>query len=193
MSGRPVVRLWIAPGGGPPGASLDLPAPAEIAPRAWALGVAAVQVVVENGKVIARVRRHETGAAEAAIVEVSTPVVVHAAAVLEGAEVHLPEIKLPVLDTNGAAEASRPAARLAMYVGGAKVAVASLAHSDLGLVPAPRGFGHFFCRWLRDGGEEVGCDITEFQSLHEGEKFHRLLVKTLVAGSVASFALVVAP
>jgi len=193
MGGRPIVRVWIAPGGGPPGAPLDLPAPAEIAPRAWALGVAAVQVVIENGKVTARVRRHETGAEEAAIVAVEAPLIVHAAAVPEGAEVHLPEITLPVLDTNGTPEALRPAARLAMYVGGAKVAVASLARSDLGLVPAPRAFGHFFCRWLRDGGEEVGCDVTEFQSLHEGEKFHRLLVKTLVAGSVASFALVVAP
>lgn len=182
---RPVVRVWIAAGGGAPGAPLeDLPAPAEIAPRAWALGVAAVQVVVENGKLSARVRRHETGAEEAAIVPVEAPVIVHACAVPDGAEIHLPQIELPVLEPDG------PVARLAMYVGGAKVAGASLARADLTADPAPRAFGHFFCRWLRDGGEEVGCDLTEFQSLQEGEKAHRLLVKTIVAGTVASFALV---
>jgi hypothetical protein len=183
---RPIVRVWIAPGGGAPGAPLDLPAPAVIEPRAWALGVAAVQVVVENGKVTARVRRHETGAEEAEIVPIEAPVIVHACALPPGGEAHIPTIELPTLEADG------PLARMAMYVGGAKVAVASLKREDLGLDPAPKAYGHFFCRWLRDGGEEVGCDLTEFQSLTEGEKAHRLLVKTLTTGGVASFALVVA-
>lgn len=152
--------------------------PSTIAPRAWALGVAAVQVWVEEGRVLARLRRNVTGS-------VAVVVPLPQRALVDVGLAVVPPPRAFVLPDDDAA------ARLALFVDGEPVADAVLPRDRLRDDPAPRAYGHVFCRWLRDGGHELGCDLTGFESRAEGEKVERLVVRALSPGQSVSYALVI--
>lgn len=73
------------------------------------------------------------------------------------------------------------------YLDGALLGSAVLHDADRELAPAPRAFGHVFCRWLRDGGVEAGFDLTAFLSRVEGEKYERLLARPLAVGEIVTY------
>ena len=161
-----------------------LEAPAQIAPRDWILGVLAVQFDVEKGKVVARLRGNVTGAEEPAVVELVPPAVVHVTLV-EGATPALPPIGSPT--------SHEAFARLRVFLDGNLIGDSELKEAPPAGAPLARGFGHVFCRWLRDGGAETGFDLTDFKSRPEGQKFERILTRGLAVGQVVSYALAAAP
>jgi hypothetical protein len=152
--------------------------PRVIAPRAWILGVVAVQISVEDGRPVAQVRAHVTGAARAEVRRLG------ARALVQVALADAPPAPLPFV----APQHKGPVARLTVALDGALLGEAQLLPSQLGAEPAPRAFGHVFCRWLRDGGFEPGFDLTAFLSLPGGQKFERLLSRPLALGQWVSYA-----
>jgi hypothetical protein len=151
-------------------------APCPIAPRAWALGVVAVQVAAAGGQLSAQVRAHVTGGRLAELRALTPPTVVQVQLV-DGAAPPRPAIAPPPLD--GAQ------ARLALWADDQPIDEVAL-HAPAG---APRAFGHVFCRWLRAGGVEPGFDLTEFADLPPGRKYERRVVRPLGAGHTVSYAL----
>ncbi|MSP59857.1 MAG: hypothetical protein EXR72_05870 [Myxococcales bacterium] len=156
-----------------------LAAPGAIAPRSFVLGVIAVQITVESGRVVARVRAHRTGDPAPMILSLASTAVIHVALGWAGETPRLPVIVPPALD--GAA------ARLHLFLDGAKVAEAVLPAGRLAEEPAPRAFGHVFCRWLRNDACEPGCDLTDFLTQPAGVKYQRLAHPRLTVGEVASY------
>jgi hypothetical protein len=154
----------------------SLRAPQPIAPRAWALGVVAVQVAVADGRLHARVRAHVTGG-QAPLVHALAPPTVVQVQLVDGAAPPLPAIAPVPLD--GAV------ARLALFAD--EVPIDTVALPALG--GGPRAFGHVFCRWLRSGDVEPGFDLTDFADLPLGHKHERRVVRTIGAGHTISYAL----
>ncbi len=148
--------------------------PGRFGARAWLLGVAAVQVTVEDGRPSARLRAHVTGGGAARTWPLAARAVVHVA-FTDGEPPPLPAIAPPPLD--GAT------ARLALFLDGELVETAPLDRAAL----AARAFGHVFCRWLREGGCEPGCDLTGFAAPPPGEKYRRLAARPLTVGAVVSY------
>jgi len=161
-----------------------LEAPAQIAPRDWILGVLAVQFDVDKGKVLARLRGNVTGAEEPAVVELVPPAVVH---------ITLVGTETPTLPPIGSPTSHEAFARLRVFLDGNLVGDSELKDAPAAGAPVARGFGHVFCRWLRDGGAETGFDLTDFKSRPEGQKFERILTRGLAVGQVVSYALAAAP
>jgi hypothetical protein len=162
---------------------LRLAAPEQFAARAWILGVVAVQATVADGRVRARLRAHTTGAAAPTLLPLGDRACVHVALVAPGAP---PPPALP-----GAAPPPDAAggAVLALSVDGEPVAAASLGAAALHDSPPPRAFGHVFCRWLRDGGAEPGCDLTRFAPPIAGAAWPRLAVRTLRMGQIVEYVI----
>jgi hypothetical protein len=152
-----------------------LPAPADVAPRAWLLGVAAVQARIEEGKPTAQLRVHSTGSEDAFILPLHRTSIVQAGL----GDFQLPRITPPELD-------GEELARLSVFVGEKAMADARLTRASL--QPNLRAFGHVFCRWLRDGGHEAGCDLTDFLARQEGAMFERKLVHP-ISREVVSYVL----
>jgi hypothetical protein len=158
---------------------------AEVAPpvpfpsRAWLLGVVAVQATVEANRPVARLRVHVTGAPQPTVVPLGRTALVQVA-LCEALAPPLPAIAGPGTD--------EAVARLVLLRGGERLAEARLLPGGLAAEPAPRAFSHVFCRWLRDGGIEPGCDLTDFLSLPEGTKYERLVSAPLDVGEVVSIA-----
>ncbi len=50
-----------------------------------------------------------------------------------------------------------------------------------------RGFGHVFCRWLRDEPDELGFDLTGFQVPDAGVKYQRVVSRPVSVGQVVSY------
>jgi hypothetical protein len=148
-----------------------------IAPRAWLLGVAAVQFSVENGGVIAQARVNRTGL-QPEVLPLRAPSLV---------QVSLGDARLPAI---APLEPGAAAARVALHVGGEPLGEVSLARDSLSARPPPRAFGHVYCRWLREGGIEPGCDLTEFASVAEGGTFQRRVLRAIAVGDVVSYAII---
>jgi hypothetical protein len=161
-----------------------LTAPAEIAPRDWILGVMAVQLEVEADKVRARLRANMT-ADEPMVVELAPPAVVHFLL----ADADAPPPALPPI---GSPTSHDACARVRVFLDGHLIGDAELIAPPAAGEPAARGFGHVFCRWLRDGGHEPGFDLTDFKSRPEGAKYERLVARTLESGQIVSYGLAVA-
>jgi hypothetical protein len=147
--------------------------------RAWLLGVAAVQVTVEDQAVVARLRAHVTGGTAPERVPIAPDATIHAV-VTDSDGVSPPPPPLPPIDRRGAAQ-------LELFIDGVPLAESVLEPADLGRSPPPRAFGHAFCRWLRGGAVEAGCDLTEFLSLTGGRMFERKLVRPLSVGQTVSY------
>lgn len=153
--------------------------PVPFPPRAWLLGVVAVQATVEAGRPVARLRVHVTGASKPTVVPLGETALVQVA-LCEDQVPPWPAVALPGRD--------EAAARLVLLRGGERLAMARLLGGALSTAPAPRAFSHVFCRWLREGGIEPGCDLTDFLSLPEGVKYERLVSAPLEVGEVVSIA-----
>ena len=182
---RPALpALWVRAGGG---AARAVRAPADFGTRAWILGVVAVQVAVEEGQVVARLRSHVTGAAEPVVEALPSGSQVHV--VLGGGEARLRDaevVNLPPL-------ASSQQARLSLFVDGTLIKNAVLRPDHVNRDSPPRAFGHVFCRWLREGQPEPGYDLTDFLSLASGVKYRRIANGVLKESQVVSYAFVSAP
>jgi len=152
--------------------------PAAIAPRAWVLGVIAVQATVEEGRAVARLRAGRTGS-EPRVIALPERALVQVALVGE----HAPAPIAPPADEADAA--------IALFLDGEPLAAARLAPAARAASPPTRAFGHVYCRWLRDGGCEPGFDLTDFLSLPEGEKYPRLVARPLAAGQLVSYRLAI--
>lgn len=157
-------------------------APVEIAPRAWVLGVVAVQVGVEEGRIVAQARANLTGG-EAEVRALSGSTVVHVT-LADGDSGDAPPPPAIAPGARGGA-----AARLDLYLDGAPLGTARLTVEQLAALPPARAFGHAFCRWLRDGGSEPGCDLTDFLSLAPGQMYGRSVTRAIAVGQTVSFAL----
>jgi hypothetical protein len=164
----------------------QLQAPAQIAPRDWILGVMAVQFDVAKDQVLARLRGNVTGAEEPQVVDLLLPAVVHIKLVL-------PDAAAPALPPIGSPTSHEAFARLRVFLDGNLIGDSPLSAPPAAGTPPARGFGHVFCRWLRDGGVETGFDLTDFKSRPEGSKFERIVTRGLAAGQVVSYALAAAP
>jgi hypothetical protein len=66
------------------------------------------------------------------------------------------------------------------------LAAASLAPTALAAAPAARAFAHVYCRWLRDGRNEPGCDLTPFLSPPPGAKFERAAARAIAPGELVT-------
>jgi hypothetical protein len=154
--------------------------PVELGARAWALGVVAVQLSVEDGRVRALVRASLTGTAAETRALPSTAIV-QAALVEADATPVWPRATPPALDGE--------AAIVACVVDGAEVERVALAPAQLDDRPPRRAFAHVYCRWLRDGALEPGFDLTQFLSKPPGEMYERTLHRPLAAGQVVTYAL----
>jgi hypothetical protein len=153
--------------------------PQSFGSRAWIMGVTAVQVNIESGRVMAHVRSHSTGGRTPLPVPLASEDLVHVfLAPAEGPLPALPHVAPPALD--GAQ------ARVSVFEEGIFRATAALTKSQLGSFPAPRAFAHVFCRWLRDEPFEAGFDLTDFVSQTEGHKYERILSRPLEVGRVVS-------
>jgi hypothetical protein len=153
--------------------------PVPFPPRAWLLGVVAVQATVEANRPAARLRVHLTGAPQPAVVPLGESALV---------QVALCEELVPPLPAIAPAELDEAVAQLVLLRGNERLATARLLQGALSMEPAPRAFSHVFCRWLREGGIEPGCDLTDFLSLPEGTKYERLVSAPLEIGEVISIA-----
>lgn len=151
--------------------------PGELGARAWVLGVVAVQAVAAGGRYAAQLRSHRTGDGSPALTDLGARAVVDVALLEPGASAAWPEVPAP--------EPGAGAARLALFVDGQPVAAASAGAPCA--APPTRAFGHAFCRFLRSGGVEPGCDLTDFRALPPGVKHERLVVRPLAAGQIATF------
>jgi hypothetical protein len=169
VSAPPGLRVWLD------GAEIARLAPPPGKGRAWWLGVVAVQATVERGRVSARLRAHVTGGGAPSLWPLADAAVVQVA--LDPAPLALPA--LPALSLEGSAA-------LALAIDGEEVARAALEEAALAAAPSPRAFAHVFCRWLRDGGCEPGCDLTSFQVPPPGEKYTRIAARPLAPGEVAT-------
>jgi hypothetical protein len=140
--------------------------------------VAAVQLSVEAGRVVAQARCNRTGE-EAETIALSAPSLVQIAL---GDAPALPRIVPPALGDAGA--------RVQTFLDGEMAGESILPRDALAADPPLRGFGHVWCRWLREGGVEPGFDLTEFAASGEGGKFERIVTRSLVAGAVIGYAVV---
>jgi hypothetical protein len=170
----------------PDGITARVEPPQTIAPRAWVLGVAALQVWVDEGRVVARLRHNVTGS-DAVVAPLST----HASLI----HVHIDiskyiDISIRESEIRRTPELGGSAARLVLFVDGEPIAEAVLAREALRDEPGRRAYGHVFCRWLRDGGHELGCDLTGFDVPIEGRKAERIVVRALAVGQTVTYALV---
>jgi hypothetical protein len=160
-------------------------APEQLGERDWLLGVVAVQMAVESGKVTAQVRAHLTGQDEPQVHGLAHGSVMHVTLVEGGGIAPLPpQVTAPEL-LHGAVAA------LALFVDGTLRETAYLAPAGLTLDPPPRAFGHVFCRYVRDGSFEPGYDVTHFLSLPQGEKYERAVQERLEAGRTISYAIAI--
>jgi hypothetical protein len=156
-------------------------APSDFGTRAWLLGVVAVQAAVEHGHVVARVRANLTGAEAPVIAPLADGALVHVALVGDGDAV--PERPAITTLDRGASIAS-----LSLFLDGKWVATSSLDAAAIDHAPAPRAFGHVYCRFVRDGEDEPGYDLTELVSVAEGTKYPRAASGVLGPGQVVSYS-----
>ncbi len=191
MSGSPALHVRV-------GAEewLRLEAP-PFGARAWLLGVVAVQLAVERGRVTAQARAHATGGAEPIVRELASPAELHVTLVPAGtapppAPALPPQNFSPPNPPHSSQNFSRPefAATLSLFLDSKFVDEAALAPAALAADPPARGFGHVFCRWLRSGAIEPGFDLTDFLSQPPGRKFERRLVRPLAPGQIVSYRFV---
>jgi hypothetical protein len=163
---------------------LRLDPPRQIAPRAWALGVVAMQIQALGTGVTARARAHTTGGSEPVVRPLTADTVLHVAFV--DADDSPPAPPAPL-----APEILLPdhAASLTVLVDGTLLEQTWLARAAQAAMPAPRAFGHAFCRWLRDGSTECGFDLTDFLSRPPGAMFERRVVATVQPGQEVTFVL----
>jgi hypothetical protein len=149
----------------------------ELGARAWALGVVAVQISVEEGRVVGQVRAHATQAPAAELRPLTSPSLVQVQLVAEG-ETPLAPPPIAVQELAGAA------ARLLVFLDEELV-------DSVALPPASRdgtrAFGHVFCRWLRSGGFEPGFDLTDFLMLPPGKMYERRVNRALAPGQTISY------
>jgi hypothetical protein len=160
-------------------------APEELGERDWLLGVVAVQLAVEGGKVTAQARAHLTGQAEPVVSGLAHGSVLHVTLVENGGIAPVPPKVEPPELLHGAVAA------LALYVDGTLKETAYLAPAGLTLDPPPRAFGHVFCRFVKDGSFEPGYDVTHFLSIPQGEKYERAVAEALVFGQTISYGIAI--
>jgi hypothetical protein len=154
--------------------------PASLGARAWLLGVVAVQISVEDGEVLARARAHVTGAEEPRIEPLAPNAELHVT-LLDEAEPAPPSPILPPCALSGAG------AGLELFLNSVFVDCAALSSESRHATPPARGFGHVFCRWLRDCDFEPGFDLTDLISQPPGRKFERRVNRTLAVGETVSY------
>jgi hypothetical protein len=158
--------------------------PPDLGPRAWMLGVVALQVSIEDNAVVARARAHVTGGEMPQVKSLESGAVLHVSLL----ETNAPPPALPALPPmEGARGGREPSVEL--FLDGEFVDRAVLTTGARAAVPPARGFGHVFCRWLRNGGFEPGFDLTDFVSQPLGQKFERRVNRPLELGQTVSYRL----
>jgi hypothetical protein len=157
------------------GPAAVLEPPVDLGSRAWILGVVAVQVTIEDGRLGARLRMHRTGDPAARVEPLGSAAIVH---------VGLGGSPAPVTLVPPAPGGAR--ARLTLAVDGVPQGQATLAAADLARATAARAFAHVFCRWLRQGPPELGADLTDFTEVSAGQMYPRKLSLRLDAGQTVS-------
>jgi hypothetical protein len=155
-------------------------APRDLGARAWVLGVVAVQLNVEDGKVRALVRASLTGT-EAQTRTLEHDAIVQVALVEEGARPTWPSARLPP-GLQGVA------ATFECALDGEMLESATITVDQTHDQPPRRAFAHVYCRWLRDGTTEPGFDLTDFLSKPPGEMYERKLHRPLAVGQVVSYS-----
>jgi hypothetical protein len=160
---------------GTPALSVECP---ELGTRGWILGVLALQAQVDgDGQVRAILRGHATSALGPQIVPLGARATVVVA--LAAHPIAPPPPPLPPLGDD--------VARIDAICEGVVVATARLFRDQIASRPAPRAFGHVYCRWLRSGDFEAGWDLTDFASQPHGQKYQRLAERPLARGQVVTY------
>jgi hypothetical protein len=149
----------------------------ELGPRAWALGVVALQVTQEGTAVRAQLRAHATMAPAPELRPLRSPSLIQVQLVPEG-ETALAPPSLPALELAGAR------ALVQLFLDEEAIDTVAL---PPGSPDGTRAFGHVFCRWLRSGGVEPGFDLTDFLSLPPGKMYQRKVNRALQPGQTASY------
>ncbi len=145
--------------------------------RAWALGVVALQITVEDSQVRAQLRAHSTSSPEPELLPLPCPSLIQVQLVPAG-ETPLAPPTLPPLELAGAA------ARLELYLDEEALGSASLPPAS---PERTRAFAHVFCRWLRSGEAEPGFDLTDFVLLPPGKMYQRKVNRVLEPGQTVSY------
>jgi hypothetical protein len=147
--------------------------------RAWMLGVVAVQLGVEGGRVVGQLRAHATQAPAPEVRPIVAPTLVQVQLVAEGETPLAPPTPPPP-------ELAGAAARLQLYFDFDPLASVELPPRS---PESTRAFGHVFCRWLRSGGYEAGFDLTDFLLLPPGKMYERKLNRRLEPGQTVTYAI----
>jgi hypothetical protein len=153
----------------------------ELGARAWALGVVAIQITVESGRVVAQARAHATQAPAPEIRPLTASSLLQIQLVPEDEAPRVPP-EFPPLELAGAA------ARLACHLEEESIDSVALPPAS---ADGTRAFAHVFCRWLRSGSIEPGFDLTDFLLLPAGKMYDRRVNRPLQLGETVSYQLAV--
>lgn len=121
----------------------------------WALGAVALELDVVGRRVAASLRASVTGRTAPLATSCAAGSVVHALLEGRGAKRARPAVELPF--AGGGVLGG-----CALFVDGNPVSVVLLEARHAGGRPPPRAHAQVYCRWLRTGEIELGCELTEF-------------------------------
>jgi hypothetical protein len=155
--------------------------PTTMAPRAWLLGVVAVQLDAHGGRLTRRLRAHLTGQTEPRVMELGESALAHVT--LLGP--HAPVIPPPPVTP----PEPRGAIDLSLFVDGQHLYTVSLARQRLTADASLRAFAHTWCRFLKNGDLEPGFDLTDFLPPSPGKQFARVVSRPLAPGQTVTWLL----
>jgi hypothetical protein len=160
---------------------LRLGAPHDMSPRAWLLAVVAAQLEVVDGRVHCRVRAHLTGHAQADVLELAQPTVVHVSLIDD----HVPLPELPSIPAGSESSLTG----LSLFLDGVHLATTEIDPAELDPSKRLRAFAHTWCRHLKSGAIEPGYDLTRFTEVIPGRMYPRSMSENLTLGQTVSWAL----
>jgi hypothetical protein len=154
------------------------PAATAFAREPWVLGVMAFELERAGRRVAGRLRAALPGMAPASFA-LTPGEAVHVFLHRQGAAPELPDPPVPYVGGGALGGA-------ALFVDGKPASVVLLEGKAAFDHPPPRALGRVYCRWLRGGDVELGCDLTDFAS---GGAAPKLVSRFVEPRSVLTFAL----
>ncbi len=156
-----------------------------LAREPWALGVVAVDLECAAGtrRVSGRVRATVSGRAGRVDATLGPGSLLHVYLEEEREARARPEVELPIAGAG-------IAGGVALYIDAQPVSATLLDARQLRADPPPRAQAQVYCRWLRSGEIELGCELTDFVSLPPGERAPRLVSRFVDRRSVLTIGVV---
>jgi hypothetical protein len=149
----------------------------------WALAVVSVEVGRGGKSVDGDVRATVTGRPAPAMVAIKAGSIVH---VFLHSAAGAPPLRTPDLPFVGKGIVGG----MALYVDGKNAAAALLDARNAYDAPPPKGVAQIYCRWTKNGGIELGCELRDFVPLAPGLKPPRLVSRFVETKSVITVGVI---